>query len=144
MDQLIARVLSKLPKHNPEALSRAGEYIALALSAGQVDLADPEVESHLLRVAGRGFKAGEMFELRLRRRFRTGVLNAAGAPVVDSAVARDAVASGDVPLSRVARRGRVSAADQEYRLREALVLDLLRENGLSGAAAERAYDLLMA
>jgi hypothetical protein len=136
--------LSRLPRWNTEALSRAGEYLAVALAAGQVDLTDPEVESQLMRIAALGYKAGEMAELRHRRRYRTGVLNAVGAPVVDSAVARDAVSSGDVPFSRVLRRGQLSAAEKEYRLREARVLDLLAESGLSGAAAETAYDHLMA
>ncbi len=144
LDAVFTRVLSRLPRWNTEALSRAGEYIAVALSAGQVDLTDPAVENHLLRLAALGFKAGEMYELRHRKRFRTGVLNAVGAPVVDSAVARNALASGDVPLSRESRRGRVSQAEMNYRLREARVLDLLTESGLSGAAAERAYDYLMA
>lgn len=141
LDALIALVLSRLPKWNAEALSRAAEYIAVALAAGQVTATDPDAEARLTRVAELGFKAGEMAELRYRRRFSTGLLTAAGSPVVDAVAAPD---STDVPLSRVARRGRASAADQEYRLREARVLAVMRDAGLSGLAAERAYDRLMA
>jgi TP901 family phage tail tape measure protein len=139
LNALIGRVLARLPQSNFEGVSRAGEYIARALAAGQLNPTAADLEARLNRLASLGFKAGQMADVRQRRagtrRVDTGVLTATGASVLDSVAARDE----SIPLSREVRRGREALATRQARDVEVAVLGRLQAQGLSGATLEAAY-----